>query len=142
MTGPKDSGSVLSLITTMSTRSVTVQGHGGEWPSHRTLAPAPDYQSQYAAQSALSHAKLVSSLRCRLRSVPSVQPEATHSAAGSVSTNGIPCLLDSVAWQPPWKTVPVKMTGLPATVLHGCLRETTWSPTGMNAQFLSSTPSI
>lgn len=115
-----------------------------------------------------SRVRLGSSWRCRLRSVPSVQREATPSAAASASTNGIPCPPDSVAWQPRWKTVPTETTGSPATglwgaskkkwkpdseckinvdmfclaVLPGCLKETIWSPTGMNARSLSSTPSI
>lgn len=55
--------------------------------------------------------------RCRLRSVPSAQQEATRSAVASASTSGIPCLLDLVAWQPPWKTAPVRTTGSPATGL-------------------------
>lgn len=74
-----------------------------------------------------SRARLGSSWRCRLRSVPSVQQEATPSAAVSASTNGIPCLLDSVAWQPLWKTVPTEMTGSPATGLWvGCKKN--WKP--------------
>lgn len=32
--------------TTMSTRSVTAQDPGGEWPSHKVLGPAADYHSQ------------------------------------------------------------------------------------------------
>ena len=38
----------------MSTQSVTAQDPGGEWPSHRAPGPAPDYQNQYAALSAVS----------------------------------------------------------------------------------------
>lgn len=40
--------------TTMSTQSVTALDLGGEWPSHRAPGPALAYQSQYAAQSAVS----------------------------------------------------------------------------------------
>lgn len=56
-----------------------------------------------------------SSWRCRLRSAPSARRGATPSAAASASTNGIPCLLDLVAWQPRWKTAPAETTGSPAT---------------------------
>lgn len=59
-----------------------------------------------------------SSWRCQRRSVPSVQQEVIPSAAASASTNGIPCLLDSVAWRPRWKTAPTEMTSSPATGLR------------------------
>lgn len=73
----------------------------------------------------LSRVRLGSFWRWRLRSVPSVQQEAIPSAAASASTNGIPCLLDSVAWQPRWKTIPVEMTDSAATgVWVGC--KTNW----------------
>lgn len=112
-----------------------------------------------------SPARPGSSWRCRLRSAPRAQREATPSAAASALTNGIPCLLDSVAWQPHWSTTPTETRGSPATggqlktprkktksgskvqnqlhmcslaVLPGCLREAIWSPTGMNARSLSS----
>lgn len=71
-----------------------------------------------------SPARLGSSWRCLLRSVPSVQREATPLAVASASTNGIPCLLDSVAWQPCWRTVPTEMRGSPATGLWVGRRKT------------------
>lgn len=64
-----------------------------------------------------------SSWRCRLRSAPSVRRGATPSAAASASTNGIPCPLDSVAWQPRWKTAPAEMTGSPATGVRAELQK-------------------
>lgn len=42
------------LITTLSTRSVTAQDLGGEWPSHSTLGPVLGYQRQCEAQNAVS----------------------------------------------------------------------------------------
>ena len=40
--------------TTMSTQNVTVQDLAGELPFRREPGPASDYQSLYAAQSAVS----------------------------------------------------------------------------------------
>lgn len=61
------------------------------------------------------------SWRCRLSSVPSARRGATPSAAASALTNGIPCLLDSAAWQPRWKAAPMETAGSAATGLRvGC----------------------
>lgn len=60
-----------------------------------------------------------SSWRCRLSSAPSARRGATPSAAASALTNGIPCLLDSVAWQPRWRATPTETAGSAATGLRG-----------------------
>lgn len=65
----------------------------------------------------LSRAMPGSSWKCRPRSAHSVRPEAIPWAAGSASTNGIPCLLGLVAWRAHWKTVPMETTSSPVTGL-------------------------
>lgn len=70
-----------------------------------------------------SPARPASSWRCRLSSAPSAPRGATPSAAASASTNGIPCLLDSVAWQPRWKAAPTETAGSAATGLRGGCEE-------------------
>lgn len=63
-----------------------------------------------------------SSWRCRLSSVPSARRGATPSAAASALTSGIPCPLDSVAWQPRWKAAPAETAGSAATGLRAGMR--------------------